>query len=550
MRHSRILACKGPAIAGGLLLLSVAPASAQSASTKADAAQAAQSLSLRIDDHLARRWTETKVRPAPPADDGEFLRRVYLDLAGRIPSVSEARAFLDDKNPGKRGRLLEELLASPDYVRHHTAIWMALLLPPTEGSPTAVFGHVQSFEAWVSESLAQNKPYDRMVRELIAGTATISVDEHRPYAEALQRWKPLVKPSPRTFYLAKLAKPENLAASTARLFLGVRLECAQCHDHPFAKWKRDDFWQYAAFFSGLKRDDYGADYVAPISDAPLARELTIPGNGRVVQARFPDGSVPRWDGKSATRKVLAEWMTAAKNPYFARAAVNRLWAHYFGVGLVDPVDDFGDDNPASHPELLDELASQFAAHGFDQQFLMRAILATRAYQATGRLGHPGQSDQRLFARMATKGLSSYQVWASLRQATGWTKDSPWTRRAAIEILRSTQIHEVFRPRGPVPDRPTECLTTIPQALTLMNDSFIADATSMREGSLLKQVLDDSSLDTAQRIETLYLAALSRRPRPEEAARMAKYVKAGANMQAALADVFWALLNSTEFNVNH
>jgi hypothetical protein len=535
----------------------------------AAAAGDAQALAARIDQHLAARLAAARVKPAPLADDAEFLRRVTLEVIGRIPSVAEARAFLDEKAPGKRRRLVDRLLESPGYVNHFVNVWRALMLPEANASFQTRF-LVPGFEAWLRKQLSQNAGYDQMVRELL--TTPIGNQAAQPINLYGNQGG---EPNPIAFYLAKEVRPENLAASTARLFLGVRLECAQCHDHPFATWKREQFWGYAAFFAGLQRQEQG-ELAIPTREILDRRELAIPGSEKVVQASFLDGSEPQWRFKVGPRVTLADWVTSADNPFFARAAVNRLWAHFFGVGLTEPVDDMlGDESVTSHPELLDELAREFAAQRFDVKFLIRAITASRAYQLTSAPTHKDQEDPRLFARMALKSLTPEQLFDSLVQATGYT-DQRDPRRAFIlnDMSPRSQFLDKFANRN---DKPTEPQTSIIQALALMNGKFMSDVTSVDRSETLAAIADAPFLDTAGRIEALYLATLSRKPRPEESARLVAYVDAGGvkadfteavtelvqglvkgqapaqkakDSDRALADVFWALLNSSEFILNH
>jgi hypothetical protein len=539
-----------------LSLIVVAAAGARSAATPpgptADAADVA-SLSAKIDALLANSWNKGKVEPASPAEDSEFLRRVYLDLGGRIPSVSRARAFLDDTQPEKRRRLVEELLSGPHYVNHFTTVWRNLLVPEASTGQFARFLE-SPMEAWLRERLQENAPYDAMVRELI----TV------PYGASMQPFAPNAKPSPIAFYFAKEIKPENLAASTGRLFLGIKLECAQCHNHPFAAWKREQFWSYAAFFSGLDRRDQG-NFVQPLRDVPERRELTIPGTDRVVRAAFPDGTQPAWKPKEASRAALAAWMTRPDNPYFARAAANRIWAHFFGTGLADPVDEIaGGQNAPRQPELLDELARQLSAHHFDLKFLMRAITASKAYQLSSTATHKSQDDPHQFARMAVRGLTPEQLFDTLAEATAFREEGvgqPGTFRIEGNVRR--QFLAKFANQA---EKPTEIQTSILQALTLMNGRLVSDATSLDRSELLAAVLDAPFFDTAARVETLYLSTLSRLPRPREASRAQQFIDAALTPEDgaaplteaerekrykhALGDVLWALLNSGEFFLNH
>jgi hypothetical protein len=529
----------------GTAALAADPLAGSADATPLASAEEVRALAARIDKYLAAGWTAAGVEPAPPADDAEFLRRVSLDLAGRIPSVAEARAFLKDTAPDKRLRLVERLLASPRYVTHGVNVWRALLLPETSASLQAR-RLAPGFETWLREQLAKNAGYDAMIGELL--TAPIAPNSPQFAFAGGQAGNPLA------YFLAKEARPENLAAATARVFLGIRLECAQCHDHPFAEWKRDQFWSLAAFYSGIQTQGQGG-FAFPTRELIDRREMTIPGTERVVQAKFPDGTAPAWEVRVSARRTLANWVTSPENPYFARATVNRMWYQLFGRGLVEPVDDMvGAESSASHPELLDDLASAFAVQRFDLKFLIRAITASRAYQLTSARTHPGQDDQRLFARMPLRGLTAEQLLDSLVQATGHRDTAPGDQRnSGGPNPGRDELLSKFTEQN---DPPTEFQTTILQALALMNGGLIADQTALERSEFLAAIVDAPFLDTPGRIETLYLATLSRTPKPKELERAIRFLEnsAGedretARMQA-LADVFWSLLNSGEFLLNH
>jgi hypothetical protein len=517
-------------------LLLVAPAAAK------DNVADARALAERLDHYLALRWQRDKVTPAALADDAEFIRRAYLDIAGNVPPVAEVRRFLKDLSPDKRKKLIEDLLKGPGYVSNMAHLWRALLLPETDANYEIRYLQ-PAFESWLRQQFEENVGYDKFVRQLL----TV------PFGSAQNGAVPAPVyggngTSPSAFYMAKQSKPENLAATTARLFLGARLECAQCHDHPFARWKREQFWGLAAFFAGLQQPQ-GQGFFGPISEVSDRREITIAGTDRVVQASFLDGGEPRWKYKTGSRTTLADWMTARENPYFARAAVNRMWAHFFGSGIVEPVDDFNEKNEPSHPELLDELAREFAAHDFDFKFLVRAIANTKAYQLTSAASDPSQDDPRQFARMAVKGLTPEQLYDSLVQATGFRDPTPANQR--LYDVQSTRA--VFLSKFAAQEKRTEYQTSIPQALALMNSQLITEVTSLQRSETLGAVAEAPFLDTGGKVEALFLAALSRKPRPEEAARLVKYVNDGGaakDKKKALADVFWALLNSPEFILNH
>jgi hypothetical protein len=286
--------------------------------------------------------------------------------------------------------------------------------------------------------------------------------------------------------------------------------------------------------------------------------LTMPGTDKVVQARFLDGSEPAWKEETGSRATLAAWITAKDNPYFARAGANRIWAYYFGTGLVEPVDEMvGGTSTSSHPKLLDLLAKEFADHDFDIKYLIRAITATKAYQLTSAKSHKSQDDRTLFARMPLRGLTGEQLFDSVATATGF-RDAGGNGGGLLGALGGNRSARAeFLARFAPSDRPTNTQTSILQALALMNGKVTAAATTVEKSETLAAVCDAPFLKPAQRIETLYLAALSRKPTAKELDRAEKFLvdavknskSADANNDA-LADLFWALLNSPEFILNH
>jgi hypothetical protein len=499
-----------------------------------------KALAGKIDQLIAQHWKEKGAKGTRVADDAEFMRRVYLDLIGRIPRVSEARAFLRDKRSDKRQRLVDKLLESPGYAAHFTHVWRALMIPNNNND---IFQfNPGSFEAWLKDRLKNNIPYDKMVREVMTVNAGGNNGFGRGVGRGMQQ--PNSQLTPIAFYQANENKPENLAASTSRLFLGVKLECAQCHDHPFAKWSRKQFWENAAFFTDVAPRQPGVEVPAT---------LKIPGTEKVVRPRFLDGAAPKSRDGVSNRKLLADWMTRGDNPYFARAAANRMWAHFFGIGLIDPLEEESDENPPSHPDLLNELSRQFVAHKFDMKFLIRAIVSSRTYQLSSTLTHATQNDDRLFARMPVKGLTAVQLFDSLSMATGYRDATPQNQRGFVGFGQTSPRAE-FLTKFANQDKRTETQTSILQALALMNGQFTAEATKIKDSINLAAVIDFPHMNTPEKkIEALYLATLSRKPRPEELSKMVKYVRSGGpkkNSKAALTDVFWVLLNSSEFILNH
>jgi len=487
-----------------------------------DAPRAAEILSARIDELLKQHWTKSNVEPAPAADDAEFLRRISLDLTGRIPRVTQVREFLADTSSDKRRRLIEALLDDPLYVNHFTHVWRAILL--SQASAADLRPLIPYLEAWLRRNVRDNVPYDVMVRSLL----TMPLGDRLTSSST-----PAEEPTPLAFYQANELKPENLASAASRIFLGVNLECAQCHNHPFADWKQDQFWQMAGFFAGVERLRLD-NAMAAAPERIERRELTIPGTDRVVLARFLDGSSPDWSPATRPREALADWMISRDNQYFARAAVNRLWAHFFGHGIVDPLDEMGGRVAASQPELLDELARQFVASGFDVRFLIRAITSSNAYQHSSQRTHASQDDWTAFARMHSRGMTPEQLFDSLALATGCDE---------------SQRERVFGEFSSL-DRPTETQTTILQALLMMNGRLTSSATSLTEGGTLAAIADAPFLDEREKIETLLLATLSRPPTAVELARFKAYLSQASALRSGLEDIFWVLLNSSEFLLNH
>jgi hypothetical protein len=478
--------------------------SAASADSEASGLKDVKALAERIDSRIEAGWRAQQAKPAAAADDATFLRRVYLDLVGQVPALTDARDFLDDPAPDKRTRLVERLLATDAHARHFSTTWRKIL-----GLDVAQFftGPGSAQDVWFQRQVRENVPYDQFTREILVGKA--------PGLNAL---------------LGNM--PVDQAATAARVFLGVRLECAQCHDHPFAKWKKQQFWEFAAFFN--------------------RGQIEIPNTSKVAKARFLVGDTAKLEADGDPRALLADWATGKTNPFFAQAAVNRLWMHFFGIGLVDPVDSLGEDHPASHPELLDDLAQAFAARKFDVRFLIQAITASKAYRLGSVASDDSQKDQRLFARAVVRGLTAQQLYDSLAVATG--KGIPLDG-GAIEAtpFKAFGARNEFVARFAEQGKPLEAETSILQALHLMNGQPMADATSLQENRLLQTIADAKGLTMARRIEELFLLTLSRRPRAEESERLVKYADAGgarADKKMALADVYWVLLNSSEFCLNH
>ena len=534
-----------------ILLLGTGPLAAQS-----PAPRDAQALAEKIDAMLAARWVNDGAEPVPLADDAEYMRRVYLDLAGRIPTVPEARAFLNDKRPDRRAKLVDSLLASPRHVTHFTNVWRALLIPEASNN-FLVRAQQGGFEAWLQQRVKRNAGYDEIARDII--TAPITNQGFAALANG-------GAPSPLAFYSAKEFKPENLAAGTARIFLGLSVECAQCHKHPFREWKREQFWAFTAFYSGIQSQQF-MDFLLPTKEVPDRHEIKIPGLDKVVQAVFLDGSEPVWKEKVVTRQTLADWVTSPTNIYFRRAAANRMWTYFFGHGLVEPLDEIdgkaGDDGLR---DLLDLLGQELADHKFDTHYLIRAITASRAYQLTSAADARDHSEPIQFARMPLRNLTGEQLFDSVAVATGLRNTGGGNNDllAAITGGNKSPRAEFLTKFAIQADQATKPQSSILQALSLMNGKVVADATSLDNSETLAAVVMAPFMTTNDRIETLYLAALARKPSAKELERTTRFIDlAVKNAPAtlddearravygnAMADVFWVLLNSSEFSLNH
>ncbi len=490
----------------------------------------------RVDSLLVELWRKNEVSPVAPADDEELLRRVYLDLAGRIPTVGEVRQYLNDQSANRYERLVDRLLKSRDHASHVAAVWRTFLIP--EGVDLTAFGGVEVFDRWLAERIQDNEPYDEIVRSLLLAEGRLS------------------QSGPLLFYSAAKLDPDQLASRTARVFLGMRLECAQCHDHPFEPWSQRDFWSFAAFFAQISRPQAELQTVSSVMRVRDVDhgEVMLPDTQTVIAPQFLGGaSTPEHDGDVARRQQLAQWLTSPENPYFARATANRVWGHMFGKGLVDPVDDFGRQHPPKSPELLELLAGQFIANDFDLRKLFRIMALSRAYRLAS--GAPTVDERRAewFAQMNVKMLTAEQVYDCITVATMLESPVPGDQENLQMARFSNASRDAFLQQfRTLAGRSTEYQGGIPQALTLMNGSLIEGATGLSTSGILKS-LEAPFFTNQQRIEVLYFATLSRRPRAAEWELLENYIPAnakGAEVKESLSDLLWALLNSAEFTMNH
>jgi hypothetical protein len=530
-----------------LLLLYPGLVTARPPGTSEDPRADARALAERIDKLIESRAAAAGVRLAPPADDPEFFRRLCLDLNGRIPSLLEIRDFLDDDAPGKRADWIERVLAketadgkSP-YARHFAAVLRSWML---SGSTNNIQAQIQQpqFEAWLEQRLRADKGYHRIVRDLLTNQAGPVGGGFAPGAMGGPG-------SPAAFYFDNENKAENLAGTTSRVFLGVKLECAQCHKHPFAKWTKNQFWEYAAFFGRFTPPQPGK---RPLPVALKPGEIRIGTTDKIARARFFDGKQPDLKAGVDARVALVDWMTAADNPYFARAAADHVWTYFFGVSLLERITEPHDDGLPTHPDLLNLLAKEFRDHQYDVKFLVRAIVSTRAYQRSSRSPSGGKQDVFYFARMPVRGLSPEQLFDSVAEATDY-REAPGMAGPQFQPFNAPQTpRRQFLAKFAGQDRRSEAHTSILQALFMMNGKFLAERTKLENNTSL-QTLMTSPASATRRLETLYLLVLSRLPRPDEAERLVRYLEGGGpahNQGRALADVYWVLLNSGEFCLNH
>lgn len=530
-----------------LALLLVLPAITAASEPAKDAL--AKKLSAAIDRHLEADWSARGIKPAAFSDDAEFVRRAYLDVIGRIPRVAEVTSFQVDPSKDKRAKLVDRLLSMPNYARHFGATtrqeWM-----PQAATDVRFFFNGQQFEEWLQSQFRKNAPIDAMVREII----TVSVPDGLARFRDIDQFR--ADPNANrvaSFYQANEFRPENLAAATTRIFMGVKLECAQCHDHPFATYSKEQFWQTAAFFGEFAAlPPVAPSFVGPLPPQYRKNQVTIPNTETTLVATYFDGSSPDWQPKVTPREELAKWLTDGKNPYFAKNLANRLWARFFGIGLIDPIDEPGDANPPSHPELLDELAKGFVASGFDNHVLVKAIVGSKAYQLTSKLSHPTQGDPRRFAKMAMKGLNGGQIFDSFVIATG-LKNAEQLQDENNQDFRDRSLRGKFVKMYPAGTKTIETQTSILQALLMMNGKQMAEQTTVDTSETLAAVVDAPFLKTEERIDTLFLAVMNRKATDEEREKYASYVDRGGpsgDKKKAISDVFWVLLNSTEFLFNH
>ncbi|MBL8214020.1 MAG: DUF1553 domain-containing protein, partial [Bryobacterales bacterium] len=506
-----------------------------------------------IDELVWDKLRRFRIPPSAKSSDAEFVRRVALDLTGTLPPPARAQEFIASRDPGKRAKLIGTLMGTPEFVEYWTYRFDDVFR-------VAVFSNgiqpkwSQMYGEWVRASIASNKPYDQMARERLTAQGYDGPSRHYlPYDV--------------------IGPPGETMAEEVRVFFGRRLDCAQCHNHPYEAWSQDQFWGMAAFFGRLfKMGDQGNEYV--IFDHPSKEAM---GNGDVagsiamyhprtkkeLQPTLLDGKVLVASDRENPRKALAEWMVT--HPYFAEAAVNRMWSYFFGRGLVDPVDDFRSTNPPTHPELLERLAAEFRAHKHDLRFLIRTIVSSETYQLSGIPTAANREDRTNYSHAPVRPLDAEVLLDAVSSVTG------------VEETFSTGVSEAVKNAGQAP-KGTRAITlrepdlfysrflelygrpnrlTLPersqaanlgQAMHMLAGNVYNDKLSSPEGRLMKLV--NAGKSNREIIEEFYWAAFTRAPEAEEAAGIEKAIAAGDDRVAALKDFVWAVLCSREFAENH
>jgi hypothetical protein len=509
------------------------------------------SLSEFIDTNIRQTWTDNEIEPSPVADDEEWIRRVYLDMVGRIPSLEETEAFLADQNPRKRSVVIDNLLNHDDFVRNLTTIWTNNCIG--RGQPRRVSR--AGMEKFFREAFAKNRPWNEVVIDII--TASGHFEENGAV----------------NYILAQMQMQDEsvqLTAMTTRLFLGLQVQCTQCHNHPFNKWQQSQFWEFNSFFRQVGKIDHRrldpntGRQVDDYSEV-VWREYTGPvyyeKRSGLMQVAFPIFQGQEVDpGVGVNRREeLAKLISNPADgqpPQIALAMVNRMWAHFYGYGFTRPVDDMGPHNPASHPELLNRLAFEFAKNDYNVRDLVRWIVSAEAYQlssqfnSSNEIDNPSAGEIPMFSHMYIKSMQAEQLYDSLITASNahqsgnadWSSQENQRRRWMQQFVVAFDNDEN--------DEATTFNGTIPQALMMMNSELMDKACSTDRGSFLSEELASPGKET-DKISRLYLAALGRKPSRNELRTTQKFIGAyGGEKLKGFQDLFWALLNSNEFILNH
>jgi hypothetical protein len=496
-----------------------------------------QDLARWIDERLAEEYERAGITAAPPVDDATFLRRAYLDLQGRVPTVAQTRDFLTDEGSFKRQDYVDRLLSDDSRPQrfaqrsasHLARVWRRMLVPSSSpGAAMAV-----RLDPWLAKQFAENTPYDQFARKLLLvappapalSPGTVPAHPTTADSDALAA----------VFQQAVGGSPENLTSAYVRVFLGVRLNCAQCHDHPFTDWKRSDFWGVAALFAG-GHEKGNEPRPAPIISPPDAANLSY-----TAKLLWSDEKLAQIPADTSPRELLAEWMVAPENPNFAPTAVNRVWQYLCGRGLAGSVDDL-DRAPPEERRVLDDLAKLFIESGYDVRWLVTGICKSQVYQQS----LSAQADEaEVVGRRPLKTLLPEQVFDSLEQALGL----PVAKADNGPRFNGEREQFVARMNESAAESPADYKAGIPQALMMMNGQLAADATSLETSRTLRAVVDAPFLRPEEKLETLYLAAFTRKPSSGEMKFLLHHIEQQqdeTSRRQAYAEILWGLLNSPEF----
>lgn len=485
-----------------------------------------------IDELVEAKLSKLRVSPSGLCTDDEFLRRVTIDLAGRLPTKEEREAFRNNDSPERRAEKIDELLASPDFVDVWSLKWAEMLL--VRSQPNRVeYKPMWLYWQWIRDHVAAGTPADAMVRELISASGSSFLEPEVNFYQ--------IEPD-----------PKKTAENAAQAFLGIQVQCAQCHNHPFDRWTMDDYYAFTAFFSQIARKQT-EDYREVLVFNRGGGETQHPVAGKPLPPKFLGGEQPETKGRDR-REVVAEWIGSAENPYFARNLANRAWAHMAGVGIVEPVDDVRISNPPSNPELLDALAARLAEHKFDIRKLLRDIATSNAYQRSVETNASNVADQRNFAHALVRRIPAEALLDCLCQASGAPERLPGLPLGAraLEVPDGSAGNYFLNTFGrskrtTVSACEATAEPTLSQALHLLNGQTVHN--KIKQGGLVSAWLDEGRTP-AEVIDAIYQRCLCRAPTPAEADDLLALCGDNPRPVGELEDAFWAVLNSREFLFNH
>ena len=494
-----------------------------------------------VDKHTNAKLKQMNILPSETCTDDEFVRRAFLDCIGRLPTVAEVKAFMADKDAKKRDKLIDMLVETPEFADFWALKWADIL---RSSRKTLQLKGTYGFQDWLRGHFQKNTPMDQVVRELITSSGNT-------YAN----------PAANYYRIAK--DPQSLAETTAQLFLGVRMQCAKCHNHPFERWTQDDYYGLAAWFARVKTKPEPVIGTKPAAPAAGAEVIYTSRDGEVTQPRTGKTMKPRYPGigdvdvkpDQDRRDTLAGWLTSPENPFFAKSVANRVWFHLMGKGIVDPVDDFRDSNPSCNDELLDALAKDFSGNKYDMKRLVKTIMKSRTYQVSAQPNETNRDDNKYFSHAVTKLLTAEQLLDALCDVTAVPEKFaglPAGTRA-IQLPDGEVNHPFLKTFGqPARELACECEResdgNLAQALQLINGPTVNEKIrnpNNRLGKLLTAKATDEAILTE-----LYYAALSRPPFDDEKKLALGHVAKGTDKRKAWEDVMWALINTREFLFRH